>query len=598
MLYPISNLFRDSVEVGSFWKFKTDEGGRGETQGWMNGFESDVEIAVPGSWNEQLEELGLLHYVGAAWYSKMVFLPKYFSGKRIWIRIGSADFSCKVWVNGAPAGSGEFGFLPNDFEITPLVTPGEKVLIVVRVSNELSDDSIPQGITAADYSDENRIREETNPPARFDFSPFGGIHRPVVLYSTPMTYIEKIRVDTEIADDNAGKIKVSVASDGPDTVSVSARLTDDGGNPVKGSVKKSDDNVVELTVAGCRFWSDRDPYLYNLTVYLDINGIPVDEYSLQIGVREIRLEGNKLLLNGRELFLKGFGKHEDFSVVGRGLLPPLVVKDFQMMKWINSNSFRTSHYPYSEEVLLYADRIGILVISEAPAVSLDLRRAGDSMLENHKNFIRKMVERDYNHPSVIIWSVGNEPNIVGESSYYNGSGRTYWKEIFETTRGLDGTRPITVPNCSRAGLDDPVFEFSDILSINRYYGWYEYPGNLDLAVKKLAAEMDELHRRYGKPVLVTEFGADSITGSHSNSCQMFTEEYQADLIEQYVRHIESTPYAIGEMVWNFADFRTPQHFRRVVLNLKGVFTRMREPKLAAFRLKEIWGRKKEAVVEK
>ena len=105
--------------------------------------------------------------------------------------------------------------------------------------------------------------------------------------------------------------------------------------------------------------------------------------------------------------------------------------------------------------------------------------------------------------------------------------------------------------------------------------------------------MEELHARYKKPILITEFGADSLAGSHSTSLQMFTEEYQAKLIEEYIRCIESKPYTIGEMVWNFADFRTPQHFRRVVLNLKGVFTRDREPKLAAFKLKELWnnGRK-------
>lgn len=598
MLYPVTNLFRDIMEVGPFWKFRTDGEGRGESDGWCDGFESDVEIAVPGSWNEQLEELGLLHYVGVAWYSKEVFVPKYFTGKRIWLRIGSADFSCKAWVNGKPAGTGEFGFLPNDFEITSLVNPGERTRVVIRVSNELSDNSIPQGITAADYSSENRIREETNPPARFDFSPFGGIHRPVIIYSTPFTYLRNIRVDTSIHDGTDGKVRVAVDIDGPDSVSVGVRLADAEGNPVQGSVTESGAGEVELSVPSCRFWSDLDPYLHNLTVFLNEGGTLLDEYSLQIGIREIRLAGNKLLLNGRELFLRGFGKHEDFAVVGRGFLPPLVVKDFQMMKWINSNSFRTSHYPYSEEVLLYADRAGILVISEAPAVSLDLSRAGNSMLENHKNFVKKMIERDYNHPSVIIWSVGNEPNIIGDEGYYDGSGREYWKEVFGVARDLDSARPVTVPNCSRAGLNDPVFEFSDILSINRYYGWYEYPGNLDLAVEKLAAEMDDLFRKYGKPVLVTEFGADSITGSHSNSCQMFTEEYQADLIERYVRQIEETPYAIGEMVWNFADFRTPQHFRRVVLNLKGVFTRMREPKLAAFRLKELWARKTEALAEK
>ncbi len=589
MLYPIRNAFRDLLEVNSLWKFRVDAEKEGETERWYNGFESDIEIAVPGSWNEQLEELGLLHFVGLAWYSKNFFLPVHFSGKRIWLRIGSADFSSKIWVNGSFAGESEFGFLPNEVEVTSLAKAGQDNLIIIAVSNELDDDSIPQGITTAHYMNDDRIREETNPPARFDFSPFGGIHRPVIVYSTPTTCFRGLRVDTMIESSSAGRVGIVADIDGGEPSSFSAELFDAEGGMVCESTVGKLGSRKELMVDNCRFWSNEEPYLYTLKVSLQADGKIKDEYSLKIGIRELRIDGDKLLLNGKEVFLRGFGKHEDFAVIGRGLFFPLMIKDFELLKWINANSFRTSHYPYAEEVLSYADKRGILVLSEAPAVSLDLRYASSKALENHKRFIQRMVERDYNHPSVIIWSVGNEPNIVGDEGYYDGSGRAYWKEVFEFTRSLDESRPITVPNCTRAGLNDPVFEFSDVLAINRYYGWYEYPGNLQLAVDRLESDMEELHSRYNKPVLVTEFGADSLAGLHSTSLQMFTEEYQARIIEEYIRCIESKPYTIGEMVWNFADFRTPQHFRRVVLNLKGVFTRDREPKLSAFKLKTLWG---------
>lgn len=588
MLYPIRNAFREIVEVDPIWKFMPDPQKEGESGKWYNGFESDIEIAVPGSWNEQLEELGLLHYVGLTWYSNRVFLPHHFADKRVWLRVGSADFTSKVWVNGSLAGESEFGFLPNIVEITDFMKINQENLIVVAVSNELDNDSIPQGITPNHYTNENRIREETNPPARFDFFPFGGIHRPVVVYSTPKIYVKSLGVDTTIVNPSTGKVVINAGIEGGECDSFSAELVDLKGTVVSKSGPEKLTGPHELIVDDCRFWSDENPYLYTLRVFVDIDGKIADEYSLKIGVREVKVEGDSLLLNGKEVFLKGFGKHEDFAVAGRGLFLPLVIKDFQMMKWINCNSFRTSHYPYAEEVLAYADKKGFLVIAEAPAVSLDLRHTTGISLENHKRFIKKMVERDYNHPSVIIWAVGNEPNIVGDKGYYDGTGRKYWKNVFDFTRSLDRSRPITVPNCSQAGTDDPVFEFSDILSINRYYGWYEYPGNFELAMARLDSEMEELHSRYKKPVLITEFGADSLTGSHSTSLQMFTEEYQARLLEEYIRRIESKSYTIGEIVWNFADFRTPQHFRRVVLNLKGVFTRGREPKLSAFKLKELW----------
>ncbi len=589
MLYPISNTFREIFNVDPFWKFAIDPEKSGEGQLWQNDFESGIEIAVPGSWNEQLEESGLLHYVGLAWYSKKIFIPEHFAGKRIWVRLGSADFSSKVWVNGAVVGEGPFGFLPVECEITEFVRCGADNLFVISVSNELNDASIPQGITSEHYTAENRLREETNPPARFDFSPFGGINRPVVIYTTPLNFIEKVAVTTRVELPGTGRVRIAAHS-GLRKAGISAEITDKSGIVVAASGLKDIGTPTELEIVNCRFWSNNLPYLYNLRIRLYENGKTCDEYSMDIGVREVTVEGDRLLLNGEEIFLRGFGKHEDFPVAGRGFFPPLTVKDFALMQWTNSNSFRTSHYPYSEEVLSYADRKGMLVISEAPAVSLDLRHATQQLLDNHKLFIEKMVERDRNHPSVIIWSVGNEPNIVGDEGYYNGSGRNYWKDVFSFTRGLDPSRPITVPNCSRAGVDDPVFEFSDILSINRYYGWYEYPGNVRLAIEKLSSEMEELHSKYQKPILVTEFGADSLSGSHSTSMQMFTEEYQSALIEAYIKCIESIPYTVGEMVWNFADFRTPQHFRRVVLNLKGVFTRNREPKLSAYKLKEMWGK--------
>lgn len=322
------------------------------------------------------------------------------------------------------------------------------------------------------------------------------------------------------------------------------------------------------------------------------DNVIIDEYTQEFGIREVKVEGNKLLLNNKSIFLKGFGKHEDFPILGKGLSLPLIVKDFSLLKWINANSFRTSHYPYAEEWLDYADREGILVIDEVPAVSLDFRKTTEQTLTNHKVFLQRLIDRDFNHPCVIMWATGNEPNLVGEESYYNGSGDKYWGEIYNYTKSLDSSRPITIPNCERAGIDDPVFNHSDVISLNRYYGWYENPGNLEIGLNRMEEEMDIIAEKYKKPIIVSEFGADTVSGLHSITDQMFTEEYQSKLLELYCKLIESKDYTVGEHVWNFADFKTPQHFRRVVNNLKGVFTRTRDPKQAAFTLKRIWAETK------
>lgn len=592
MLKLIQNKYRSKLDISGLWDFKVDKNNIGESQKWYEKFIPDFTIAVPGSWNEQLETEGLMNYVGSAWYSTEFFLQNDPSNKEIIVRIDSADYHSKIWINGNLIGENLGGFLPIEFNISKFVIPNENNIITIRVNNELTSDTIPQGIDTIDYANENRMREETFPPARFDFFPYGGIHRPVYIYTTPKEFVRDIKVSTQILDSNSALLKIKTIIQTKTSCSVKMKVIGEGTSKQQTIDVSSENIYCEIPIDNCRFWNLEDPYLYQLKVELVDDKHVIDEYYLNIGIREIKVENKKLLLNGKAVFLKGFGKHEDFPVIGKALNIPLIVKDFSLLKWINANSFRTSHYPYAEEWLDYADKTGILVIDEIPAVSLDFRKTSEQTLKNHKDFIRKLVDRDYNHPSVIMWAPGNEPNIVGEKSYYNGSGEKYWNEIYTYLKNLDDTRPVTIPNCQRGGVDDPAFNYSDVISLNRYYGWYENPGNLDIAIKRMESEMDYIAQKYSKPIIVTEFGADTVAGQHSISDQMFTEEYQSKLLEMYCELIESKNYTVGEHVWNFADFRTPQHFKRVVDNLKGVFTRTRNPKQAAFTLKKIWNENK------
>lgn len=590
MLNPQQNNKREKYDISGLWKFKVDADKIGEKENWQTNFKNSLDIAVPGSWNEQLEAEGIMHYTGTAWYSHDFFVPQSFSNKKIWIRIGSADYYSKLWINGKLVGENLGGFLPIDFEITEYVKTGGKNNLKLMINNELNSDTIPQGISSSEYEDENRLREETYPAARFDFSPYGGIHRPVYIYTTPNQFIKDVTIRTTIVSAAKGKVKLNIEFEKTTADKVVLDVFGNGEVIIKEFALNNSSFETEFDLNECKFWSCADPYLYELKIELFEDDSCLDEYSIKFGVREIKVDGYKLLLNNEPVFLKGFGKHEDFPVIGKGLNLPLLIKDFSLMKWINANSFRTSHYPYAEEWLDFADEKGFLVINEVPAVSLDFRKTNGTTLKNHKDFIRKLINRDKNHPSVIMWAPGNEPNLVGEDSYYNGTGDNYWKEICEYTKQLDSTRPVTIPNCQRAGKDDPVFNYSDVISLNRYYGWYENPGLINTAVKRFENEMNYIAEKYKKPIFVTEFGADTMPGFHSISDQMFTEEYQSEFLKKYCELIESKNYTVGEHVWNFADFKTPQHFRRVVLNLKGVFNRTRDPKLAAFTLKKIWGK--------
>ncbi|HZG66432.1 MAG TPA: glycoside hydrolase family 2 TIM barrel-domain containing protein, partial [Herpetosiphonaceae bacterium] len=164
--------------------------------------------------------------------------------------------------------------------------------------------------------------------------------------------------------------------------------------------------TAELSVPDARFWSDRDPCLYDLTIATD-----TDRYTLKVGIRTIAVQGGQILLNGQPVQLNGFGRHEDFIGSGRGLNLPLMVKDYQLMRWTGANAYRTSHYPYSEEEMQLADREGFLIIDEIPAVSLQFDTE-ENMAERLRMCLQQldeMVARDKNHPAVVMWCVANEP---------------------------------------------------------------------------------------------------------------------------------------------------------------------------------------------
>ena len=555
----------------------------GEDRDWPQGIDKSrsYAIAVPGSWNEQLAEAGYMNYCGDAWYETRFFVPEIADDRMFSLYFGSVDYRADIWVNGKFAGSSSAAMLPIEIPLNGLVTSGTEAVLVVRVNASLDPDGPTQGITQATYQEQKRPRDEYLPAVRFDFFPFGGLNQPIYLTSKPTAHIE----DYSVVSDMAG---ISVRVEAQAGASVHARLI--GGDAVEASSGLSGGCAsLHLAPTTPRLWSPESPYLYRLEIdLLDEAGTLLDRVSQRIGLREFCVQGTQLLLNGQPIQLRGFGKHEEGPLHGRGLNLPQLVKDFHLLKWLGANSVRTSHYPYSEEFLDLADEFGILVIDEAFSINLDFRFVNDTTLANHKAAISELIARDRNRTCVVAWSLANEPGYLAEPEYRQKSA-PYWKAVFAHARALDPTRPMTHANVGYAGNDDPAFAESDIVGLNRYHGWYSEPAQLDRATKRLRADFDAV-AVHGKPIVLFEFGADALAGQHASYDQLFTEEYQARFIEAYWAEIEAHQAVAGGHVWNFADFRTAQHGRRVVHNLKGVFTRTREPKMAAWALKKLWSK--------
>jgi beta-glucuronidase len=251
-------------------------------------------------------------------------------------------------------------------------------------------------------------------------------------------------------------------------------------------------------------------------------------------------------------------------------------------------------------VLDLADRLGFVVIDETSAVGLNLgiggglfrvdpkptfseETIGSAAQAIHRQAIDELIARDKNHPSVVLWSLANEPESHTDES------RAYFEPLFAAAREADPSRPVGFVNMMLAQPDAcKVSELADVIMINRYYGWYVEPGDLAVAEAALEAELRGWVDRHTKPIVVTEYGADAMPGLHTVDGVVWSEEYQVALLDAYHRVFDRVEAVVGEHVWNFADFATNPSFMRVEGNKKGVFTRDRRPKAAARRLRQRW----------
>ncbi|MBY9009875.1 MAG: beta-galactosidase, partial [Candidatus Lokiarchaeota archaeon] len=355
MLYPQRNKFRSLIDLSGIWDFRFDPDDKGVGENWTKGFKNGRPIAVPASWNDQFAEDR--DFLGPAWYQLKFNKPWELNSKKIIIRFGSVNYISDVWLNGELVGHHEGGHLPFDYDISDKIV-SEDNLLVVRVDGRLSENHVPPSGSPMNY-----------PQTNFDFYPFCGVHRPVLLCAIPSKGIRDITVKTSIKD-TTGILDVTTETVGLTDAYINLSLKGFGSKIA--TTSKIERNIQKLTleVKKANFWNTETPNLYDLTVDIIKEDSIIDSYTLKVGIRTIEVKGDKLLLNGNPIYLTGFGRHEDFPITGRGYVPAVIIKDYSLMRWIGANSFRTSHYPYSEQMMDLADRLGFLVIDEIPAVGL------------------------------------------------------------------------------------------------------------------------------------------------------------------------------------------------------------------------------------
>ena len=583
MLKPVSTPTREIVSLDGIWRFALDSADLKEP--WGDPLPGRLDVAVPASYNDQFIDADIRNHVGVAWYQRRVVVPSTWEQGRRILRFDAATHEARVYVDGVLAGEHVGGYTPFEIDVTDVAPAGSSFLLTVGVNNELNEHTIPPGHISV--LEDGRRKQQYH----HDFFNYAGLARSVKLLHVPDVRLEDVTVVTE-REGTSGLVTYTAKTTGEGQVRVTLR--DEDGR----TVATSDGITGTLRVDDVILWQPGAAYLYELDVDIEAQGRTIDRYTLPVGVRTVEVKGSQFIINGEPFYFTGFGKHEDTAVRGKGHDDAYLVHDFQLLKWVGANSFRTAHYPYAEEVLDYADRHGIVVIDETAAVGFNLGVAGGMTQRNppptfsadtlgpktqaaHSQHLRELIERDKNHPSVVMWCIANEPAGQEDGAF------EYFQPLTELARELDSTRPLTITAWLMQNADnDQVGEFFDVIGINRYFGWYIDIGDLKSAEHKLRTDIAGWIKRYQKPVVMMEYGADTLNGLRSLDAAPWSEEYQSAYLDMHHRVFDEFDGFVGEHVWNFADFRTGPGVHRVDGNKKGVFTRDRRPKSAAYTLRE------------
>lgn len=594
MLYPINTDSRVVVDLSGMWRFMIDQ----ETAPISPNepLPTKKEMAVPASFNDQAADAEIRKHCGYVWYEKEFTLPKVLADERLVLRFGSATHEAWVYLNGTEITHHKGGFTPFEVEINDHLQTGSNRL-TVKLSNLLDYATLPVAHYSETLDETGRLHRKVD--ENFDFFNYAGLHRPVKIYSTPKAaYIEDITV-VPVVDLEQDQAVLQVTTKYQGNAEVVVKIKDEDGK-LCGEGKGA---ALEILVPSPRLWQPLDAYLYQVEIMLENDEGVIDTYTESVGIRKVEVKDSRFLINGQPFYFKGFGKHEDTYLNGRGLNEVANMTDINLMKKMGANSFRTSHYPYSEEMMRLCDREGIVVIDEVPAVGLMVTFGFDMVLSNdsqefgdntwqelqtaeaHEQAIRELIQRDKNHACVVMWSIANEAANFSEGAY------EYFAPLFQLAKSLDPQkRPctyieimISMPRTDRSA------SLLDVICLNRYYGWYLQNGDLEKAEAATRAELQEWTETFpDKPIMYTEYGADTVAGLHSMVGEPFSEEYQEDYYRMNSKVFDEFPNFVGEQLWNFADFQTKFGINRVQGNKKGIFTRAREPKMAVRYLQERW----------
>ncbi|MFA7420136.1 MAG: glycoside hydrolase family 2 TIM barrel-domain containing protein [Melioribacteraceae bacterium] len=554
------------------------------------------KINLPHTWNKSdaLDQIpGYRRNI--SWYEKKIFIPTTSSSTIYKLHFEGVNNQSEVFINGSKAGGHVGGFVGFDVDITNQIKKGEINTIHVKADNSFDPNIVPS--------------------QKSDFVVYGGISRNVWLNILPQSHFEKLLVQTpQVSAKSANtQIQFTVCN----TVENKNAKVDAVIKDKTGKIVTSKNVKVEIQHGIAKFdlefsqiknpilWSPDSPYLYTIELILSVDGQVIDKISDNIGYRWFEFkEHGAFYLNGERLLLRGTHRHEELSGYGNALPDSIHRNDIKMIKEMGANFVRLAHYPQALEVYRACDELGLLVWDENPWC-----RGGvgpKEWQENTKNIFKEMIEQNYNHPSIILWSIGNESDWLPD--FYGGD-------------NLDSLKSFAFTLHNRAKKIDPyrytatrkfpaAQDIVDVYSPSIWSGWYsDVYKNYEKSITKA--------RDTNKRLFHAEYGGDSHVGRHSETpidgegkvttsggdepinkirtssianIGDWSESYIVDLFDWYLYVNENLDWFPGSAQWIFRDFTTPLRPENPIpyVNQKGLLDMNNNPKDAYYVFKSYW----------
>lgn len=572
-------------DMGSIWEVMRPVPGVGKPEAvplWQT-------VTLPHCFNaEDAVDPDVNYYQGPGWYRTSLNIDNPYPAGRTYLEFEGAGQKTEVYVYTTRITSHVGGYDEWKADITDAVAQfrtnpallkrfGGKIPIAIRCDNSRDTEMIPSDMS--------------------DFNLYGGLYRYVNLVYVPAVHISAIQIDAHTDEKGKqGNVSLNVAFDGlqssqKEAATLSVRILSPDGKEVFGLKGRpiSEFGAASLSLPKPQCWSPEQPVLYSCLLEL-ICGTDTLRTTERFGFRHFRFaEKGPFYLNGKRLLLRGTHRHEDHAGVGAALTEEMMRTEMSQIKAMGANFIRLGHYQQSDIILRLCDELGLLVWEEIPWCRGGL--GGEAYKSQARRMLTNMINQHRNHPSLILWGLGNENDWPGDfDTFDQDSIRAFMSKLHKLSHRLDPARSTAIRRC------DFCKDIVDVYSPTIWAGWYSRRF-------RDYREMETAGMNSTTRFVHAEWGGDSHAGRHTENEELdnidaadrngdWSESYIIRLFDWHLKEQETMPWLTGSLFWTFKDFSTPLRPQNPIpyVNQKGVVQRDGTPKESYYVFQSYWSR--------